>query len=217
MLCLHRVFFSSCAKKWDSALRRADRTLLRWVTDSLDVVTACCVRDGWRLYDSDPACVQHWPPRVHERWLAPSLKQSHYKVDMTSVTPAIITGQDSWPLPVAEHVAIRRNAAHWLAVEPRSESCFIMLSIVLDSQAYFSAAANCLVCFSSTENWNSGSHVWNDRAISARLLLLNVTKMFSLLFCLFFKSHLVSCFCKICDKLHRPDKFPVVSLKLGWM
>lgn len=155
MLCLHRVFFSSCAKKWDFALRRADRTLLRWVTDSLDVVTACCVRDGWRLYDSDPACVQQWPPQVHEQWLAPSLKQSHYKVDMTSVTPAIITGQDSWPLPVAEHVAIRRNAAHWLAVEPRSESRFIMLSIVLDSQAYFSAAANCLVCFSSTENWNS--------------------------------------------------------------
>lgn len=75
---------------------------------------------------------------IHKWWLAPSLKQSHYKVDMTSVTSAIITGQDSWPLPVMEHVAIRRNATHWLAVEPRSESCFIMLSIVSDSEGFFS-------------------------------------------------------------------------------
>lgn len=173
VLCLHRVFFSSCAKKWDSALRRADRTLLRWVTDSLDVVTACCVRDGWRLYDSDPACVQHWPPRVHERWLAPSLKQSHYKVDMTSVTPAIITGQDSWPLPVAEHVAIRRNAVHWLAVEPRSESCFIMLSIVLDSQAYFSA-----VVFGMIRQFQRASSCWMSQKCSGYWFFLSHLVMF---------------------------------------
>lgn len=76
--------------------------------------------------------------RIHEWWLTPSLKQSHYKVDMTSVTLAIITGQDSWPLPVIVHVAIRRNAMHWLALEPRSKSCFIMLPIVSDSKGFFS-------------------------------------------------------------------------------
>lgn len=122
---------------WEFALQQADRTLLCWVTDRSEVVTVYCVRDEWRLCDSDPVC-STVTLRTHERWLAPSLKQSHYKVDMTSVTSAIITGQDSWPLPVMEHVAIRRNATHWLAVEPRSESCFIMLSIVSDSKGFFS-------------------------------------------------------------------------------
>lgn len=80
--------------------------------------------------------------RVHKRWLTPSLKQSRNKLDMTSVTPAIITGQDSWPLPVMVHVAIRRNTTHWLHAEPRSKTCFIMLSIGRD----FSVAANWLLC-----------------------------------------------------------------------
>lgn len=58
-----------------------------------------------------------------EWWLGPSLKPSHYKVDMTSVTPAIITGQDSWPLAVVTHVAVRRYAAAWLAAgAPRAKA-----------------------------------------------------------------------------------------------
>lgn len=89
-----------------------------------------CVTAIQYVFNSDPA--------LDERWLAPSLKQSHYKVDMTSVTPAIITGQDSWPLPVMEHVAISRNVTHCLVVEPRSKRCFIMVSIVPDSKGFVS-------------------------------------------------------------------------------
>lgn len=42
----------------------------------------------------------------YKQWLSPSLKQSHYKLDMASVTLAIIRGQDSWPLLVMVHVVI---------------------------------------------------------------------------------------------------------------
>lgn len=64
---------------------------------------------------------------VYKQWLSPSLKQIHFKLDMTSVTLAIIRGQDSWPLLVTAHVAIRHNAARWLAATPRRRSGFIML------------------------------------------------------------------------------------------
>lgn len=78
---------------------------------------------------------------VHELWLTPSLKQSHYKLDMTSVTPTIITGQDSWPLPVMVHVVIRSNTTHWFSAEPTSESCFIMLSVVIGAEVFFCPVA----------------------------------------------------------------------------
>lgn len=118
-------------------LQQADRTLSCWVTEGSQVVTVYCVRGEWKLCDSDPVCVQQWPC-LYTSGDSLSLKQTHYKVDMTSVNPAIITGQDSWPLPVMVHVAIRRNATHWLAAESRSKSCFIMPSIVSDSKGFFS-------------------------------------------------------------------------------
>lgn len=92
--------------------------------------------------------------RIHQRWLTPSLKQSRNKLDMTSVTPAIITGQDSWPLPVMVHVAIRCNATHWLHAEPRSTTCFIMLYNVADRKGFFSCCKLAGVCFSLQENKN---------------------------------------------------------------
>lgn len=62
-----------------------------------------------------------------KQWLTPSLKQSHYKPDMTSVTLAIIRGQDSWPLLVTAHVAIGRSTDSWLAEAYKSRCSFVML------------------------------------------------------------------------------------------
>ena len=122
---------------WELVVRQTDRTLLCWVTDRSQAVTVYCVRGEWKSCDSDPVCVQQWPC-VHTSGDSLSLKQTHYKVDMTSVNPAIITGQDSWPRPVTVHVAMRRNVTPWLAAEPRSKSRFIMLSIVSDRKGFFS-------------------------------------------------------------------------------
>ncbi len=98
-------------------------------------------------------------PCIHERWLALSLKQSHYKADMTSVTLAIITGQDSWPLPVTVHVEIRiTRLSDWLW-SPGAKAvlkCFLLNQTVRP----FSVAANCLVCFSSRGKQKSDSRVF---------------------------------------------------------
>lgn len=126
MLCIFTVFVLLLVHM-ELVFQQGDRTLLFWVTHSSEVVTVYCIREKC---DSNPVHVQQWPPRIYKQWLTPSLKQSHYKLDMTSVTPAIIRGQDSWPLPVVVHVVIRHNATHWLAAEPRSKSCFIMLPTI---------------------------------------------------------------------------------------
>lgn len=98
--------------------------------------------------------------RVHQRWLTLSLKQSHYKVDMTSVTAAIITGQDSWPLAVTAHAAIRRNTARRLAAEPTEQKLFHnAASIVSDSEDFFSRCTLAGV-FSFIRNLKSDGRVF---------------------------------------------------------
>lgn len=159
---------------WELVVQQADRTLLCWVTDRSQAVTVYCVRGEWKLCDSDPVRVQQWPC-VHTSGDSLSLKQTHYKVDMTSVNPAIITGQDSWPLPVMVHVAMRRNGTHWLAAEPRSKSCFIMLSIVSDRKTgFFSCCKLAAVFFFKKKS--KVMFLEACSAVSACLLLLKVTK-----------------------------------------
>lgn len=100
---------------------------------------------------------------VHELWLTPSLKQSHYKLDMTSVTPAIITGQDSWPLPVMAHVVIRSNTTHWFSAEPHERKLFhnAVYCIRRWGVFFFFSWSSCrklaAVCFSSRRNHKSDS------------------------------------------------------------
>lgn len=51
-----------CSVCMDGTCRR-----LPWVTGRSEVVTACCIRGGWRLCDGDPAWVHQRPPRVPAR------------------------------------------------------------------------------------------------------------------------------------------------------
>ena len=113
--------FSAADVKMCSPAGRRDAVMLsdRRIRSCYSVLRQRQTKVVWWC-DSDPVCVQQWPCV----WLTPSLKQRHRKADMTCVTAAIITGQVSWPLPVAEHVAIRHNVAHRLAVESRSKKLF---------------------------------------------------------------------------------------------